>query len=721
MNMKQGQLLKAIYYIYGFLVLWEWLRPLGVVTDTGNLSIFLYFIGFCYLLSFFSTPMLVSISAKLLVIAYAIHRLFFEGSFFGKTWIGEFFYDFKVNISYLMSAEWWELTDSFRSLLFFILLWLLAYLIEYWIVHLKKILLFLLLTITYLAVIDTFTPYDSKGPIVRMVVLGFLMLGLLKLDRINLHETLPINSKTKVKWLVPLIIFTVVTTTVGYLAPKAAPQWPDPIPYLKGYGIGDGDGFGNGIRRVGYGSNDSTLGGPFIGDETVVFSAEVRNKQYWRVETKDVYTGKGWEATSNEFESIREDDGVSIPLLEANVETETYTAKVSVKLGYSHIVYPVELENVESNMDITYRVNPETEKVMTERSGQLVPLDRYDVTFNEPKYSMQALMAASDDEVQPFLDRYTQLPEELPNRVKELAIEITTPYENRYDKVRAVERYFRASGFVYETEQVAVPGANDDYVDQFLFETQMGYCDNFSTSMIVLLRSVGIPARWVKGYTGGDYISTLSNNNRIYEVKNANAHSWVEVFFPGTGWVAFEPTKGFSNPYSFVSEQQEDDATLPIPELQDQPETPEEDLLGEEEEGNEFTGSNSWVTNITFTDILKTLGVLLVIALVVFFTRKKWMPKYLMLRYGRFKDPSAYVKAYFALIGALKRFGLKKKDSQTLREYAAYVDAFFYSKDMRKLTVKLESIQYRKDPTLEQKEIENLRKLWENLIKNVAS
>ncbi len=70
-----------------------------------------------------------------------------------------------------------------------------------------------------------------------------------------------------------------------------------------------------------------------------------------------------------------------------------------------------------------------------------------------------------------------------------------------------------------------------------------------------MLRSAGIPARWVKGYTSGEYKGAGDHNGHIYEVTNNNAHSWVEVYFPDQGWVTFEPTKGFTNPTEFTSEQ----------------------------------------------------------------------------------------------------------------------------------------------------------------------
>src|SRR5699024_777733 len=103
-------------------------------------------------------------------------------------------------------------------------------------------------------------------------------------------------------------------------------------------------------------------------------------------------------------------------------------------------------------------------------------------------------------------ERYTQLPAQLPERVAELAEDIVASYDNRYDQTKAIEKYFRSDdhGFVYQLNDVPVPQSGEDYVDQFLFDTKAGYCDNFSTSMVVMLRTLDIPARWVKGFTSGE-------------------------------------------------------------------------------------------------------------------------------------------------------------------------------------------------------------------------
>ena len=71
--------------------------------------------------------------------------------------------------------------------------------------------------------------------------------------------------------------------------------------------------------------------------------------------------------------------------------------------------------------------------------------------------------------------------------------------------------------------------------------------------MVVLLRAAGIPARWAKGYTEGE--RTIYQGESVYKVTNNNAHSWVEVYFSGIGWVPFEPTKGFSGNADFFDSE----------------------------------------------------------------------------------------------------------------------------------------------------------------------
>jgi hypothetical protein len=134
--------------------------------------------------------------------------------------------------------------------------------------------------------------------------------------------------------------------------------------------------------------------------------------------------------------------------------------------------------------------------------------------------------------------RYLQLPDGLPDRVLVLARGLTATGPTPYDRALAIRDYLRR--FPY-TLDLPAPPPGRDVVDYFLFDLQRGYCDYFATAMVVLARAAGVPARLAVGYASGLYDPLAAH----YVVTEANAHAWVEVYFPGYGWVEFEPTAGY--------------------------------------------------------------------------------------------------------------------------------------------------------------------------------
>jgi hypothetical protein len=147
------------------------------------------------------------------------------------------------------------------------------------------------------------------------------------------------------------------------------------------------------------------------------------------------------------------------------------------------------------------------------------------------------LRSAGTNYPQWIVDRYLALPSALPQRVRILARDLTATELTPYDRALAIERYLRR--FPYNLD-VPIPPGDRDIVDYFLFELQEGYCDYYATAMVVLARAAGLPARYVIGYTSGSYDPYDAN----YVVSEANAHAWVEVYFPDYGWIEFEPTAG---------------------------------------------------------------------------------------------------------------------------------------------------------------------------------
>ncbi|MBI4745933.1 MAG: DUF3488 domain-containing protein [Deltaproteobacteria bacterium] len=138
----------------------------------------------------------------------------------------------------------------------------------------------------------------------------------------------------------------------------------------------------------------------------------------------------------------------------------------------------------------------------------------------------------------PYNSKVTDLYAKPPSgsvRVKELASSITASSEGAYQKARAIENYLKKnySYTLSSDRDVSLPP-----VEEFLFKNKAGYCDHFSTAMALLLREVDVPARLVTGYVTGEW----NDLGRFYTVRQRNAHSWVEVYFPSHGWVSFDPT-----------------------------------------------------------------------------------------------------------------------------------------------------------------------------------
>lgn len=134
------------------------------------------------------------------------------------------------------------------------------------------------------------------------------------------------------------------------------------------------------------------------------------------------------------------------------------------------------------------------------------------------------------------LERYTQLPEDLPQRVRELAAEITRGADGPWARAQAVESWL-GDNVEYSLDVTPQPpGA--DAIDWFLFEQKRGWCEPIASSMVVMLRSVGVPARLATGFQPG----SRNPFTGWFEVRNADAHAWVEVWIEPVGWVTVDPT-----------------------------------------------------------------------------------------------------------------------------------------------------------------------------------
>jgi transglutaminase-like putative cysteine protease len=160
---------------------------------------------------------------------------------------------------------------------------------------------------------------------------------------------------------------------------------------------------------------------------------------------------------------------------------------------------------------------------------------RYMAISRLPLLNVAKLRATVSDYTDAIREEYLQLPPELDPRIPDLAGQVTARANNAYDKARAIEIFLR-SRFGYTLNLAGKPG--DDPLANFLFVTRAGHCEYFASAMTILLRTLEIPAREVNGFLPGEYNDLAGD----YIVRASDAHSWVEVYFPGSGWVTFDPT-----------------------------------------------------------------------------------------------------------------------------------------------------------------------------------
>src|SRR5467141_422910 len=152
-----------------------------------------------------------------------------------------------------------------------------------------------------------------------------------------------------------------------------------------------------------------------------------------------------------------------------------------------------------------------------------------------PPLNASKLRMASTDYSPEVIETYLQLPPELDPRIPELARQIAKNAKTPFDKALVMESYLRGR-FAYTLNLTGKPG--DDPLAHFLFETRAGHCEYFASAMTIMLRTLGIPAREVNGFLPGEY-NDLGGD---YIVRASDAHSWVEVYFPGNEWQVFDPT-----------------------------------------------------------------------------------------------------------------------------------------------------------------------------------
>lgn len=260
-----------------------------------------------------------------------------------------------------------------------------------------------------------------------------------------------------------------------------------------------------------------------------------KKSYYLRSLVYDLYFGHGWTYQSAQIFSYKAGQPViALPPQTANipgrrlVRQEIHMSEEQDGL----LFYTGSLLTADQDFRVVWRTPQSTPN---DAFGAAIGKLDYRVESLVPVASPAQLRAAGTGYPDWIKNRYLALPDSVPNRVKSLAQEVTAGSATPYDRALALESYLRT--FPYSLA-VNAPPSQREVADYFLFDLKRGYCDYYATTMVVMARATGLPARLVVGYAPGKFDAAQS----AFIVTEADAHSWVEVYFPNIGWIEFEPT-----------------------------------------------------------------------------------------------------------------------------------------------------------------------------------
>ncbi len=309
---------------------------------------------------------------------------------------------------------------------------------------------------------------------------------------------------------VAMVVAAMVVLTVSVsLVPGGASQ-----PLLRS-GVGGADTIESSLTQT---NGEVTIQGSISLSPEVRFRVDADESRYWKVASYDRYTGDGWVRTA----AVGEFDGSqSWPPGPTNRLVQTVTAETELSV-LPAAWKPATLNGEESQV---------TAFGGLQTNDPLASGDRYEVVSRVSTATPDQLREADTDYEDVDVEQYTRLPESTPQALTEYTTTLTSNANNSYDTARVVENHLEEKSYSLDVER-----PNGDVASSFLFDMESGYCTYYATTMVAMLRSQGIPARFVTGYTPGQDV------DGEYVVRGLNAHAWVEVYFPGYGWQQFDPT-----------------------------------------------------------------------------------------------------------------------------------------------------------------------------------
>lgn len=346
---------------------------------------------------------------------------------------------------------------------------------------------------------------------------------------------------------------------------------------------------------------------------------------YWRGYAYDDFEAGRWQTSSATNLSYEPEDGTFLVRDTQNRAQMDFTFNTfqqgqavlytaSQPLFVSHpasIMYkriqaegedPTEVERTDQIMDISVlRATPKLEANESYFSTSLIA-----------NPSIEELKEAGTEYPDWVTERYLQLPEDFSPRIRDLAAEIANGLDSPYDQAAAITDHLRNE--IRYSYTISIPAGTTDPLEYFLFEAKEGFCNYSASAEVLMLRSLGIPARLAVGFAQGE----MNVENTFFTVRQKDAHAWPEVYFPGYGWIEFEPT-GNQAPLERPLERAD------VPNLPAPTEQPEADPITQQEPAAETEVVEPFFTRARILQISLVSGGLVLAALLVIL-KKKYAP-----------------------------------------------------------------------------------------------
>ncbi len=272
---------------------------------------------------------------------------------------------------------------------------------------------------------------------------------------------------------------------------------------------------------------------------------------YLRVTTLSVFDGDVW--MPDRLRSVSLDDAPLEPVTVADgvrvTEYRTFVNVAQLSSAYLPVSFPAVAVD---GLDGFWRSVPYSRTI---QSGQSSAQGQdYEVTTHVPRPTLEQIRAAETEITDARIDLQA-LPEGTPAIVSELAAEVTAGGTTDYDRLIALQSWFRGTEFTYSlTAPVSdgFDGSSADAVAEFLQE-KSGYCVHYAGAFALMARALDMPSRIAVGFLPGAFTGDSIDGMRVSEATTGQLHAWPEVYFAGIGWVQFEPTKSLGTQTRFAS------------------------------------------------------------------------------------------------------------------------------------------------------------------------